>query len=114
MSSDRLYWYRLKVTRIIDGDTFEVVIDKGHRDYAERRVRLYGVDAYEKNTELGWRAYEIACDFLVLNTWYFAKSHQDKIDSFGRYLYEIFLDDGCTVSLGQMLIDNNVAVPRTR
>ena len=114
MSNDRLYWYRLKITRIIDADTFEVVIDKGHKDYCERRIRLYGVDAYEKNTALGKRAIEIVNHILALNTWYFAKSHLDKADSFGRYLYEVFLDADCTVSLGQVLINNDAANPLVR
>lgn len=114
MSNDRLYWYRLKITRIVDADTFEVTLDKGHKDYSDRRIRLYGVDAYEKNTLFGQAAIKHVTSLLKTDTWYFAKSHYDKADSFGRYLYEVFLDDDCKVSLGQALLDLNLAVPMVR
>jgi endonuclease YncB( thermonuclease family) len=114
MSNERLYWYRLKITRIVDADTFEVIIDKGHREYCERRIRLYGVDAYEKNTPKGKAAIQFVTDLIKLDTWYFAKSYMDKSDSFGRYLYEVFLDDECAVSLGNFLIVNGLAVQMVR
>jgi endonuclease YncB( thermonuclease family) len=114
MSADRLYWYRLKILRIVDADTFEVTLDKGHKDYAERRIRLYGVDAFEKNTLLGQAAIKLVQGLLKPDTWYEAKSHYDKVDSFGRYLYEIFLDEDAQLSLGQRLIDEGFANPMVR
>jgi endonuclease YncB( thermonuclease family) len=114
MSADRLYWYRLKINRIIDADTFEVTIDKGHKDYADRRVRLYGVDAYEKNTLQGQSAILMLKGIFIPDKWYFARSHMDKTDSFGRYLYEIFLDDDCQQSLGAYLLHEGLAVPMVR
>jgi endonuclease YncB( thermonuclease family) len=114
MSNDRLYWYRLKITRIIDADTFEVTLDKGHKDYSERRIRLYGIDAYEKNTLFGKAAIKLVTELLKLDTWYNAKSHYDKADSFGRYLYEVFLDEDCNDSLGARLIEAGFAVPMVR
>ena len=43
----RLWTYRARVTRVVDGDTIDVVIDRGFGDYLRTRVRLLGVDTPE-------------------------------------------------------------------
>jgi len=43
--------YVAKVTHIVDGDTFDVEIDRGFRDKSTRRIRLKGIDTEELNDE---------------------------------------------------------------
>ena len=41
---EHLYTYKAKCTKVIDGDTLDIVIDFGFNTYGKRRVRLLGVD----------------------------------------------------------------------
>ena len=45
-----MYEYRLKVTRIIDGDTVDGLIDLGFSTFVKKRIRLQGIDAPETRT----------------------------------------------------------------
>lgn len=40
-------WTKATITRVIDGDTFDAVIDLGWRQSYATRIRLYGVNAPE-------------------------------------------------------------------
>ena len=46
-----MYEYRIKVVRVIDGDTVDVDIDLGFGVWMHKeRVRLYGIDTPESRT----------------------------------------------------------------
>ena len=47
---DRGYGWPAKVIRVIDGDTVEVMLDRGMKDYSQRTIRLYGINAPESRT----------------------------------------------------------------
>lgn len=105
------YIYDALVTGVVDGDTVDVIIDLGFGVNFTTRVRLFGVDTPEKNSsdiavrEVGMRA----TDFVrawCLGRAVTLKSH--KRDKYGRYLAELFIDGE---SLGEQLIENNLAVP---
>ena len=42
-----MYTYNAKVLRVVDGDTLDLMIDLGFRQFSKQRVRLYGVDTPE-------------------------------------------------------------------
>ena len=45
------YSYRVKsITKIIDGDTFDCIMDLGFDVLLEARVRMYGIDTEESRT----------------------------------------------------------------
>jgi endonuclease YncB( thermonuclease family) len=44
---DRLWVYRATFERVVDGDTIDVRVDAGFRNYRRERVRLLGVNAPE-------------------------------------------------------------------
>lgn len=46
-----MYQYSCTVKRILDGDTFEGMIDLGFKIYMDKSVRLKGFDAPEKNSK---------------------------------------------------------------
>lgn len=44
---DHRWLYPCRVLRVIDGDTVEVLLDRGFHDYAQRSVRLLGINCPE-------------------------------------------------------------------
>ena len=47
---NKLYHYSATVTRVVDGDTVDVLVDLGFDIYAKQRVRLYGINTPECRT----------------------------------------------------------------
>lgn len=43
--------YKAKVIRVIDGDTIEVMTDRGYGDYKKMRLRLKDIDTPELNSK---------------------------------------------------------------
>ena len=46
-----LYFYNAEVTRIVDGDTIDVIIDLGFNIWIKERLRLYGLNTPETRTK---------------------------------------------------------------
>jgi micrococcal nuclease len=47
-----MYEYGCTVTRVVDGDTIDVVLDLGFSILHKCRVRLYGIDTPESRTKI--------------------------------------------------------------
>ena len=45
-----MFEYKLKVTRVVDGDTGDGLIDLGFNTFVKKRIRLYGINAPETRT----------------------------------------------------------------
>ena len=45
-----MYEYEADLVRVVDADTVDVIIDIGFSVFVKKRVRLYGIDAYESRT----------------------------------------------------------------
>jgi|TARA_B100001094_G_scaffold333285_1_gene410302 micrococcal nuclease len=109
-----VYEYKCEVTRVVDGDTVDCVLDLGFSILHKCRVRLYGIDTPESRTrDLDEKARgKLAAKFL-----------QDSIDSgkdivlrselkdskgkYGRVLGSIVVDD---LDINKAMIANNLAV----
>ena len=88
-----LYWYKAIVTKITDGDTIRVNVDKGFKDWRlDLVLRFARINAPEKRGEekelgiaaLEWLKTKISVgDEIIIKTM--------KPDSFGRYIAEIFI-----------------------
>ena len=48
--SDKLYHYNAEVTRVVDGDTVDALVDLGFNTYSKQRIRLYGINTPEIRT----------------------------------------------------------------
>lgn len=95
--------YDGKVTAVLDGDTFEVMIDLGFGVRQEFHVRLDGIDTPEKNTEAGKKAKQLVSD-LILNKEVILR---DKgAEKYGRARASIELPNG--EDLTQYLIENKI------
>ena len=90
--------YRVnKVTKVVDGDTIDVVIDLGFDIMYKSRVRLFGIDTPESRTrdkvekKYGLLAKQFLKDHLKGKI--VIKTHKDnETGKFGRILGEIFVD----------------------
>ena len=88
------YTYKAHVNRVVDGDTFDVTIDLGFRITTFQRLRLTGVDppeirGPERPEGLKVKAYVkrlIEGKEVTIETF--------KQGKFGRYVAEVYLDNG--------------------
>ena len=96
--------YRInKVTKIIDGDTIDVILDLGFDILHKSRVRLFGIDTPESRTrnkiekKFGLaskvRLKELLGTKAILKT-QVSKKGEDMKGKFGRILGDFMTDDG--------------------
>ena len=113
-----MYEYKVKVVRVIDGDTVDVDIDLGFGIWLRKeRVRIMGIDTPESRTRdkvekkfgLASKAKlkQLLKDGAILKT-QVSKKGEDMKGRFGRILGDFILDDGRKVT--EVLIDEGHAV----
>lgn len=113
------YWYVGEVIKVVDGDTFDVIIDLGFDVHHKARVRLYGVNTPESRTkdaaekELGLKAKAFTADWLTNHKKVFIKTVIDKNEKYGRVLAEIYssadIDSPTTACLNKDIIEAGYA-----
>tara|TARA_Y100001937_G_scaffold90114_1_gene121873 strand:- start:808 stop:1212 length:405 start_codon:yes stop_codon:yes gene_type:complete len=110
-----MYEYKIEqITKIVDGDTIDVIIDLGFDIYHSARVRLYGIDTPESRTRdreekrYGLRAKEYLTHCLDVDKDIILRTHKEEKGKFGRILGEIIIDD---VNINTLMIENHHAVP---
>lgn len=95
---------RIKVLRVLDGDTLDVGMCRDGRTVLKYRVRLYGIDTPEKRPsrsdplrhleiEASLRSKQALTDRLIENDW-MVIAHFDKPDKYGRLLCTLFDKNG--------------------
>ena len=99
------YKYKARVIKVVDGDTIDLMIDKGFSDFSKKRVRLYDIDTPEihgvKKDSEEFKAGMVAKDFvraklspLTPTDYVVVETIKDKIGKYGRYLAKIwYLED---------------------
>ena len=96
-----VYLYNAEVVKVVDGDTFDIVIDLGFDVLKKGRVRLYGVNTPESRTsnieekKMGLAAKEFT------DQWLTAANHKvkietiiDKNEKYGRVLAKVWNEAG--------------------
>jgi len=93
------YFYQAQIVRWVDGDTVELVLDKGFNDYFGRTdqpvsFRLLNVNAFEKYKPGGAEATAFVNQLAPVGDWVIVRTYKinDK-DNFGRYLATIYTDE---------------------
>lgn len=121
------YSYRVKkVTKIVDGDTIDVLLDMGFDILYQQRVRLFGIDTPESRTrdkeekKFGLISKNRVKQLLPVGSTQILKTEsdrngEDKKGKFGRILGDFVftksVDGGrLTDRLSDVLIDENMAV----
>ncbi len=99
-----IWWYRSKLVRVVDGDTYYMLIDLGFRTRGEHSIRLWGLDTPElRGTEeekvRGRAAKQFVIDWFKTHRhpetegnqpWPFKLHTQKDKTSFNRYIGEIY------------------------
>ncbi len=87
--------------RVIDGDTFVVDVDLGYTAHVHVRIRLRGINVYEKNTDQGKLATAYLQGLLLPLTStpssLVIQSYKDA-RSFERWIADVWLPDGDLLS----------------
>ena len=113
-----MYEYRVKIVKIIDGDTVDVDIDLGFGVWMHKeRVRLFGIDTPESRTsDLEEKKYGLAAKKFLTNMLddeggIILKTHKDKTGKFGRILGELWRTTNyADQSINNYMIDKHHAV----
>lgn len=111
-AEDKLYWYRGRVVRVIDGDTVVLDIDLGCGVVLEgEHVRLAGIDAPEKvgaEKQLGLEARDfLGCLLSPIGSKVLIRTQKDKRGSFARLLVDIYRGD---VHVNEEMVNEGYAV----
>lgn len=105
--NEKLYHYKLEITKVIDGDTIEAHIDLGFGIWAKnKRFRLKGINASEvkgATKAQGLKAKD-ALERLLKERTLFAKTEKDKSDKYGRYIADIFFYTSEKDTGGQQIV----------
>ena len=110
-----MYEYNCEVTRVVDGDTVDVIIDLGFDIFYKSRVRLYGIDTPESRTRdkdekvRGLMSKQYLIDELSKGQ-VVIKTHKDKKGKFGRLLGELVNPDNEDQNANKMLLEEGHAV----
>ncbi len=106
-----MYDYRSKVTRVIDGDTIEALVDLGFDTWKQVTIRFDGIDAWESRTRddeekvKGLAAKARLIELLENGgNEFLLQSHG--VGKFGRCLGELFVDGN---SINKQLIEEGHA-----
>jgi endonuclease YncB( thermonuclease family) len=103
-ASEPAYTYRGVVDRVIDGDTFVLLLDLGFYCSYRPHVRLYGVNAPELKTTEGKAAKSYVETLLKPYMPLLVRSHKDE-RTFERWVAEVsFLQAGQWLDLAQTLL----------
>lgn len=89
-----LWWFRAKVVEMIDGDTVELLVDRGFRTYQVERIRIHGINAPEAKGSTSSAAAKTTnwlMDQIPLGTEILIHSTgEDPREGFGRWLAQIW------------------------
>ena len=108
--------YRInKVTKVVDGDTIDVIIDMGFDIMYKSRVRLFGIDTPESRTrnldekKRGLLAKKYLQEALKAGNSLSIKTYKDnETGKFGRILGDVFIDGK---SVNAQMVKDFMAVP---
>jgi len=109
-----MYEYKCEVTRVVDGDTVDCILDLGFSILHKCRVRLYGIDTPESRTRdldekaRGKLASKFLEDSINNGKQVILRSElKDSKGKYGRVLGSIVVDD---LDINQAMVTQNLAV----
>ena len=113
-----MYEYRVKVVKIVDGDTVDVDIDLGFGVWLKKeRIRMFGIDTPESRTrdldekKYGLMAKDYITRLLDDEGGIVLKTHKDAEGKYGRILGELWRTTNfADTSINDLMIKNHHAV----
>jgi micrococcal nuclease len=85
------YVYRGTITRVIDGDTFEALVDLGFEVHRKLTIRVRDLRCPERGTEEGRRVTFHAFALADATPRIVLRSHKDQ-QSFARWICDVWMD----------------------
>ena len=113
----RMYEYKAKITRVVDGDTLKALVDVGFNMHHDVTLRLFGIDCPEVRTrnleekEKGFEAKDRVSALLAASNFEVnIKSHG--VDKYGRCLAEVvsITPHGESKNINRILLEEGLAV----
>ena len=109
-----MWEYKGKVVRVVDGDTFDIVVDLGFNIYHQIRVRLRGVDTpevYGADASVEGRASSELVKRLIEGKDVIITTYKSIATSYNRYEADVqYIDTmGATIQLGEELVKRGYA-----
>ena len=112
-----MYHYKAKVEKVVDGDTFDVVIDLGFKITTNQRIRMSGINTPEtynvkKDSEeyqKGMASKMYMEQRLAANNYEIELETEKTTEKYGRYLGRVKLADSA-VTLNDELVQKGLAV----
>lgn len=97
--------YNAEVKKVVDGDTFDIVIDLGFDTFRKGRVRLYGINTPEsRTTNLEEKKMGLAAKEFT-DQWITTAGHKikietiiDKNEKYGRILARVWNEAGACLN----------------
>jgi len=101
------YRYKAKIVRWVDGDTVDLYVDLGFRQYVNTRFRLFGIDTPERGDALWGEATDFAENAAPVGSDVVIEVYKDA-DKYGRWLVNIKVEGA---SVNDALVAAGLAVP---
>lgn len=102
-----MYEYAGTVIRVVDGDTLHVEVDLGMNIRTDMSLRLYGINAPEKDTQAGRDAKEVLELLLPVSRLVIVRTFKDRREKYGRYLATVWLK-GDDMPMSHEALDGSV------
>lgn len=112
MITTNLYHYQAEVIRVIDGDTFDAMVDLGMSTFKKMRIRILGINAPEKTgttKEAGIASMFFLNSLIDTGEKRKITIRTQKPDSFGRALAQVWNHEG--EDIVPIILAANQAVP---
>lgn len=93
-----LYRYRAALLRVVDGDTVQLDVDLGLETSRKLSVRLYGLNAPERNTSDGKKSMAWLIARLANIKQLYIATEKDRQEKFGRYLAVLYDEAGANIN----------------
>ncbi|WP_299082788.1 thermonuclease family protein [uncultured Paraglaciecola sp.] len=85
-----VWWYRATVTNIVDGDTIDIKLDRGFKDFTNgKRIRLAYIDCPDKDRSAKQAAKEHLEELVSVGDEVLIHTHKDKSGMYGRLIAEV-------------------------
>jgi len=106
-----MYYYKVEILRVVDGDTVDVRMDLGFNVWHKCRVRLMGINAPESRTRnLEEKARGLAAKDWLINILESAQSEIEMqshgVGKYGRVLGELYINE---VNINQLMVEEGHA-----
>jgi micrococcal nuclease len=107
-----MYTYKSRLDRVVDGDTVDAFIDLGFDTHVKKRIRLYGMDAWESRTrDKEEKVKGLAAKARLIqildenNNEFILVSHG--VGKFGRCLGELFITSDSDSINNQLVLEGH-------